>query len=116
MLHVAELWRAGYRPLYCEVGEQPLVIIVTSGVANIYEKSKALEDIINFARARKWGRKPLIMVLSAAGGTYSPGLRALVQERMLQEGVPVYFSLERASNALSKFVGYHQYRAAGAST
>ena len=78
------------------------------------ELQAALEDIINFARARKWGRKPLIMVLSAAGGTYSPGLRALVQERMLQEGVPVYFSLERASNALSKFVGYHQYQAAGA--
>lgn len=92
---------------------------VTDGVAPLHpelqrrdpvaELQAALEDIIAFARARQWGRKPLIMVLSAAGGTYSPGLRLLVQQRMLRESVPVYFSLERASNALSKFAQYHAF-------
>lgn len=71
----------------------------------------AVDDVLSFAREHKWGRKPLVLVLEAGGGGFSPGMRALVQERMLKEGVPVYLSLERASKALSKFVKYHERQA-----
>jgi len=45
--HLAELWRIGYRPLYHEVGERRLIIIVTAGVSSIYQKTKALEQRLN---------------------------------------------------------------------
>jgi hypothetical protein len=42
--HVAELWRIGYRRLYCELGEKPLVVIVTAGVSSIYDKSSYIAE------------------------------------------------------------------------
>lgn len=74
----------------------------------------AVDDVLGFAREHQWGRKPLVLVLEAGGEGFSPGLRAVVQERMLKAGVPVYMSLERASRALSRFAQYHQYRAKAA--
>lgn len=44
--HLAELWRVGYRPLYCEVGERTLVVLVTAGITSIYEKAKYLEKAL----------------------------------------------------------------------
>ena len=53
--------------------------------------------------------KPLIMVLQPAMGPFLPGQRGRIQREFLEAGIPVYFSLERASRAVGKFVQYHEF-------
>ncbi len=55
-------------------------------------------------------QKPLIMTLQPGMGPFLPGIRGRMQQELLQAKIPVYFSLERASRAVAKFLQYHEYQ------
>ena len=42
--HVLELWRIAYQPLLAEIGNKPVVVIVSTGFASIYEYSEYLKE------------------------------------------------------------------------
>lgn len=68
-----------------------------------------MNSLIKFDRENVY-RKPLIMVLQPGIGPFFPGQRGRAQEELLKAGIPVYFSLERASRAVGKFLQYHEYQ------
>jgi len=68
-----------------------------------------LDILIKFDHENVYG-KPLIVVLQPAMGPLIPGQRGRIQQELLKESIPVYFSLERASRAVGKFVRYHEFR------
>lgn len=55
-------------------------------------------------------RKPLIIVLQPGLIRFLPGQREQLRQELLKSGIPVYFSLEQASNAMGKFLQYHEFR------
>lgn len=68
-----------------------------------------LDILIKFDRENAYG-KPLIAVLQPVMGPFFPGQRGRIQQELLKGGIPVYFSLERASRAVGKFVQYHEFK------
>jgi acyl-CoA synthetase (NDP forming) len=67
-----------------------------------------MDSLIKFDHENVYG-KPLIIVLQAGMGPVLPGLRTQIQQQLLNGGITVYFSLERASRAVGKFIEYHRF-------
>jgi acyl-CoA synthetase (NDP forming) len=72
------------------------------------EYRSAIDSIIRFAR-QDVHRKPLMMVPQVGMGLPLPGVRGKTQRDLIAAGIPVYLSLQRATRALSKFIGYHEF-------
>ena len=73
------------------------------------QSRKVLDILIKFDHENVYG-KPLIVVLQPAMGPFLPGQRGRIQQELLKENIPVYFSLEAASRAVGKFVRYHEFQ------
>ena len=86
--------------------QQPLM----DALREVMEKQSrvVLDILVKFDHENAY-RKPLIVVLQPALGPFLPGQRGRIQQELLKEGIPVYFSLERASRAVGKFVQYHEF-------
>jgi len=54
-------------------------------------------------------RKPLVMVFREDLARFFPGQEEQLRHELLKEGIPIYFSLERASRAMGKFSRYHEF-------
>jgi hypothetical protein len=54
-------------------------------------------------------RKPLVMVFREDLARFFPGQEEQLRHELLKEGIPVYFSLERASRAMGKFSRYYEF-------
>ena len=54
-------------------------------------------------------RKPLVMVFREDLARFLPGQEDKLRQELLKEGIPVYYSLERASRAMGKFIRYHEF-------
>ena len=50
-----------------------------------------------------------MMVPQVGMGLPLPGVRGKTQRDLIAAGIPVYLSLQRATRALSKFIGYHEF-------
>lgn len=66
-----------------------------------------LDTLIQFDHNNSNG-KPLIVVFVENLARFLPGQEDRCRQRLLKAGIPVYYSLERASRAMGKFVRYHQ--------
>ncbi|MDY6908214.1 MAG: CoA-binding protein [Chloroflexota bacterium] len=67
-----------------------------------------MDCLIKFDRENEQ-HKPIIIVLQPGLGPFIPGMRGRAQEMLLEEGIPVYFSLERAARAVGKVYQYHDF-------
>jgi len=74
----------------------------------VEKQSGVMNTLIRFNHENIYG-KPLIIVLQPGMGSFVPGQRGQVQQVLLKEGIPVYFSLVRASRAIGKFIQYHEF-------
>jgi acyl-CoA synthetase (NDP forming) len=74
----------------------------------VEKQSPVMNTLIRFDHENIYG-KPLIIVLQPGMVSFIPGQRGQVQQELLKEGIPVYFSLERASRAIGKFLQYHEF-------
>ena len=74
----------------------------------VEKQSPVMNTLIRFDHENVYG-KPLIIVLQPGMVSFVPGQRGQVQQELLKEGIPVYFSLERASRAIGKFLQYHEF-------
>ena len=67
-----------------------------------------LDPLIKFDHENRY-RKPMIMVFHEGLASFLPGQEGALRQWLLKEGIPVYFSLERASRAIGKFTRYHEF-------
>ena len=77
-------------------------------------RERMVKYMIDFAKTNVYG-KPLLMIIRRTRG--EPKLRneqAELRARLLEGGVPAYYTLERASRAYSRFVSYYEFQRQGA--
>jgi acyl-CoA synthetase (NDP forming) len=67
-----------------------------------------LDPLIKFDHENRY-EKPLIMVFHEGLARFLPGQEESLRQWLLKEGIPVYFSLQRASRAIGKFTRYHEF-------
>ena len=73
------------------------------------EANVILDTLIEFDRNNA-SRKPLVVVFTENLARFLPGQEDRCRQRLFRAGIPVYYSLERASRAIGKFVRYHQFQ------
>jgi len=67
-----------------------------------------LDPLIKFDHENRYG-KPMIIVFHEGLASFLPGQEWALRQWLLKEGIPVYFSLQRASRAIGKFTRYHEF-------
>jgi acyl-CoA synthetase (NDP forming) len=87
-----------------------------SGMSDIQEAMDReseimLDTLIEFDHSNA-NKKPLIIVFVENLARFLPGQEERCRHKLLKEGIPVYYSLERASHAIGKFVHYHEFQKA----
>jgi len=70
-----------------------------------------MDSLVGFHRDHV-SRKPIVVVLQGSAGGFAPGQQEEIQQELLQAGIPVYFSLERASRAMARLIQYHEFHGA----
>jgi hypothetical protein len=70
-----------------------------------------MDSLVGFHRDHV-SRKPIVVVLQASAGGFAPGQQEEIQQELLQAGIPVYLSLERASRAMARLIQYHEFHRA----
>ena len=97
----------------------PVLIFVNAGILKLKEKCSfeeaiekqerlVLNSLIKF-NYENAPAKPLIVVLKPSMAHFLPGQKDRLRQELLKDGIPVYYSLERASQAIGKFTRYHQF-------
>ena len=67
-----------------------------------------LDPLIKFDHVNP-NRKPSIMVFHEGLFRLLLGQEEYLRQLLLQDGIPVFYSLERASRSIGKFTRYHEF-------
>ncbi len=68
--------------------------------------AKVIEIIVSTAQTLT---KPIVIIITTGESLRALDAGLASRERLLQAGIPVYFTIETAANAVSKLIGFHEF-------
>ncbi len=82
----------------------------TTPVVSSFPKESAFPLLDNVTRVHRETRKPMVVVIDQLATAEAWETAFACQQKCHQAGIPVYFSMNSAARAISRFLCYHEHR------